>query len=897
MSAASSPKTIVLVDGTALAYRSHFAFINRPLTTKKGEVTSAVFGFILGLRKILDSLKPDRVVVVFDPPGKTFRHQLFGEYKATRERMPDDLRSQLPWIDRWLDASGIPRLVVPGIEADDVLATLGVRAASAGMEARILSNDKDLAQVVSESIRVVTLGKGGDAPRLLGPAEVLEEYGVPPERIVDLLSLTGDTSDNVPGIPGVGWKTAAKLLTEYPTLEALFEAAPSMKQGKLRESLLAGRETCLFARTLVQLNLDVDVRVDPSELAAGPADEGALGALYDELEFHSLKRETKTTKRSETTGYSRVDTLEGVRALAVELRAAGRFAFDSETTSIDPMRAELVGLSFCASAGNAFYLPIAHANFENLPWEETRAILRPLLEDERIPKWGQNVKYDILVLRRHGIDVRGVDFDTMLASYVIDPSRRSHSLDELAKSRLEIETIPLTSLIGTGKNQILISQAPLDDVVRYAAEDADVALRLRAVLEPDVAALGLEPLLNEIEMPLVEVLAAMEETGVRLDVAFLAELSVRMAAELQTLERAAWNAAGEEFNLGSPKQVAEILFGKLGLAPGRRTKTGLSTDADTLAELVDEHEVPKILLRHREIAKLKSTYVEALPALVNPKTGRLHTNYNQAVAATGRLSSSDPNLQNVPIRTWEGREIRKAFVPSEDGGILVSCDYSQIELRLLAHMAEDEPLLEAFRADVDVHRVTASLIFGTDVDAVTQEQRSQAKTINFGVIYGMGAVNLGRALGLSTKEAARFIDAYFARYPGVRRFIDRSQAAARETLVVSTLAGRRRPIPEIASPDPRTRAFGERIAVNTPIQGTAADILKIAMIRVHRALDASKLRARMILTVHDELVFDAPASEREGVARLVVREMEGAMRLSVPLKVDSGAGSNWSEAH
>ncbi len=897
MSAAPAERTLVVVDGTALAYRSHFAFISRPLTTKKGEVTSAVFGFILGLRKILETLEPDRVAVVFDPPGPTFRHAMYPDYKATRERMPPDLRSQLPWIDRWLEASGIPRIVIPGVEADDVLATLGLRAAAAGFEARIVSNDKDLAQVVNERVAVVTLGKGSDPPRLLGRAEVEEVYGVPPERIVDLLALTGDSSDNVPGVPGVGAKTAAKLLQEHASLEELFEAAAAMKPGKLRESLLAGRETCLFSRTLVQLRTDVDVGVAPEDLAPRAPDEAALAALYDELEFHSLQREAKTSRASDTSGYAKVDTMAGVRALAAALRDAGRFAFDTETTSTDPMRAELVGMSFCAAGGTAVYLPFAHANAENLNWDEARAVLGPLLEDADLPKWGQNVKYDLLVLRRHGVGVRGIDFDTMLASYVIDPSRRSHSLDELARDRLGIETIPLTRLIGSGKSQIPISQAPLADVVSYAAEDADVAFALRGVLEPEVDALGLRPLRAGGEMPLVGVLADMEETGVRLDVPFLKGLSERMAVELAALEKSAWEAAGQEFNLGSPKQVAEILFGKLGLAPGRRTKTGLSTDADTLAELVDEHEVPKILLRHREIAKLKSTYVEALPLLVHPKTGRLHTSYNQAVAATGRLSSSDPNLQNVPIRTWEGREIRKAFVPTDSDWVLVSCDYSQIELRILAHMAQDEPLLEAFRAGVDVHRVTASLIFGVEVDAVTPEQRAQAKTINFGVIYGMGAVNLGRSLGLTTKEAARFIDAYFARYPGVRRFIDRTQAQARETLVVSTLAGRRRPIPEVSSADPRTRAFGERIAINTPIQGTAADVLKLAMIRVHRAIAEAKLRARMILTVHDELVFDAPESEREELVRLAVHEMERAMELTVPLRVDSGAGKNWSEAH
>jgi len=897
MSRQIPPKTLVLVDGTYLAYRSHFAFIHRPLTTRKGEVTSAVFGFIIGLRKILQDLKPDRVAVVFDPPGQTFRHDLYKDYKATRERMPEDLGAQLPWIDRYLDAAGIPRLAIAGVEADDVLATLGLRAASAGMEARIVSNDKDLAQMVNGGIVLVTMGKPTEPSRLLRRAEVEEVYGVPPEKIVDLLSLVGDSSDNVPGIPGVGLKTAAKLLAEHGTLEDLFAAAPSMKAGKLRECLIAGRDACLFSRTLIRLKTDVDVGIDPDELLVRAPQEEILGALYEELEFHSLKKEIPQARPSDVSGYRKIDTPEEARALAERLQRGRGFAFSTESTSPDPMRADLVGISIGDSTGEAFYLPFAHVNSPNLSWEETREILRPAFESESLSKWGHNVKQEIVVLRRHGLDVRGFDFDTMLASYAIDASRRSHSIADLALDRLGLRTIPLTDLVGTGRSQILISQAPVDAVTKAAGEDADIAFRLREALEADLSALRLEKLFREIELPLIEVLADMEMTGVRIDREFLGVLSIRMAEELAQLESAAWEAAGERFSLGSPKQVGEILFVKLGLKPRRRTKTGLSTDAETLEELRDDHEVARILLRHREISKLKSTYVDALPALIHPTTGRLHTNYGQAIAATGRLSSSEPNLQNVPVRTWEGKEIRKAFIPSAEDGALVSCDYSQIELRILAHMAQDEPLLEAFREDADVHRVTAARIFNTTPEEVTAEQRAQAKTVNFAVIYGQGPVNLGRSLGITTKEAARFIEAYFARYPGVRAFIERTKEAARRELYVETLAGRRRPVPEVASPDPRTRAFGERIAVNTPIQGTAADILKIAMIRIHRAIARAKMQSKMILTVHDELVFDAPAGEVAELKEVVAAEMGSAMELSVPLKVETGSGRNWSEAH
>ena len=897
MSRGPSPKILVLVDGTYLAYRSHFAFINRPLTTRKGEVTSGVYGFIIGLRKILQDLKPDRVAVVFDPPGPTFRHEIYKEYKGTRERMPEDLSAQLPWIDRYLDAAGIPRLAISGVEADDVLATLGLQARDQGMEARIVSNDKDLAQMVNGGIVVVTMSKPTEPPRLLRRKEVEEIYGVPPEKIVDLLSLIGDSSDNVPGIPGVGPKTAAKLLSEHGSLEGVFAAATSMKAGKLRDELIAGRDACLFSRTLIRLKTDVEIGIEPDALALRAPQDDVLNALYEELEFYSLKREAPTARLSETSGYRKIETLDEVRALAERLAAGKGFALAAKTTSADPMRAALVGLAIGDAPGEAFYLPFAHLNASNLPWLEAREILRPIFESESPAKWGHNIKPDLVALRRHGLDVRGVDFDTMLASYAIDSSRRSHSVSDLANDRLGVRTIAISDLVGTGRNQISIFEAPVSDVAIQAAECADLSFRLRKSLEPDLSVFRLEKLLNEIELPLIEVLADMEMTGVRIDVEFLGALSTRMAQELTQLEAAAWEAAGERFSLASPKQVGEILFGKLGLKPRRKTKTGLSTDAETLEELREDHEVPRILLRHREVSKLKSTYVDALPALVHPETGRLHTNYSQAGATTGRLSSSEPNLQNVPIRTAEGREIRKAFIPSSSGGALVSCDYSQIELRILAHMAQDENLLDAFRRDVDVHRATAALIFGGTPETVAAEQRAQAKTINFAVIYGMGPVNLGRTLNISTKEASRWIEAYFAHSHGIRAFIERTKEAARRDLYVETLAGRRRPVPEMASPDHRTRSFGERIAVNTPIQGTAADILKIAMIRVHHALARQGMRSKMILTVHDELVFDAPGDEVEELKRIVAHEMENAMALSVPLKVETGSGPNWSEAH
>lgn len=897
MTAKKKRESFVAIDGTALAYRSHFAFINRPLTSRDGQVTSAVFGFILALRRIVDGLTPDAIVVVFDPPGPTFRHEMYDQYKAQRERMPDDLRSQFPYIDRYLDAVGIPRVSVAGYEADDVLATLALRARDEGMDAQVVSNDKDLLQVVGDTLSVVQLGKASEPPRRMDAPAVFGAFGVEPDQIVDYLALTGDSSDNVPGVPGVGKKTAAKLLSEHGTLDALLAAAPGMKKSKLRENLIESREKALFSRELVKLRTDLELPAPGSYRATDPQ-ATLLDALFDELDFQSLRQDVKPeTKAVEATEYTVISDIDSLETLVKSLRRAKRFALSALGGGPDPMRADLVGIAFSSAAGHAAFLPVGHASGPSLPWGLAAEILRPLLSDPSIPKWSADAKRDRHLLTRAGLDVVGFDFDTTLASYVIDPSRRQHTVAELAEERLGLQRQSLEEVTGKGRQRVAIAEAPFEPLARWANEGADVAFRLRPLLEVDLDNLDSEGVFRRIEMPLLDVLTRMERTGVRLDVAFLKTLSVRMEKELAKVQADAWKAAGREFNLASPKQVGELLFGELGLRPRGRTKTGLSTNADVLAQLADDHEVPGLILRHREVAKLKSTYVDALPALVNPETDRIHTSFQQAVAATGRLSSVDPNLQNVPIRTWEGREIRKAFVPSAPDHVIVSCDYSQIELRILAHMSQDEGLVKAFRDDRDIHRATAGIIFDVDEADVTAEQRGQAKTINFAVLYGMGAVNLGRSLGIPTREASGFIENYFDRIPGVRRFIDETQEHARNELVVQTLAGRRRPIPEIASADHRTRAFGERIAVNTPVQGTAADIMKLAMISVDQGMTEASLRARMILTVHDELVFDCPESERDALIELVTERMSGAADLSVPLRVDSGGGANWAEAH
>ena len=897
MSPAQRTEKLAAIDGTALAYRSHFAFADRPLTTRDGEVTSAVFGFILALRRVLEALAPDRVVVVFDPPGPTFRHEVYKEYKAQRERMSPELRNQLPHIDAYLDASGIPRLAIPGFEADDALATLAVRAADAGLRVSIVSNDKDLLQLVREGIEVVQLGRASEPPKTLDAAGVREAFGVPPEKIIDLLSLTGDSSDNVPGVPGVGVKTAAKLLEEHGNLDGVLAAAEKMKPGKLRDNLIANREKVGFSRELVRLRTDVDVG-DLDAIRPRPADAAALRELFDRLDFQSLKKEVPVPRAAtDPSGYDVVADDVALQALAARLQSAGGFCVGVVPGSGGALRSDPVGLACAFAEGKATFIPIASAKGSNVERRALTRVLGPLLADASLRKWGHDVKTSMLSLGRLGLELGGVDFDTMLASYVLDSSRGGHEVAELARERLALDTMPREAVTGTGRARVALEESAPAELARHAAEEVDVAFRLRSILEPEIDAIDDHDILRRLELPLVDVLVRMERAGVRIDAAFLGELSTRMDEELLAITSQAWAAAGEKFNLASPKQVAELLFGKLGLRPRGRTKTGLSTSAAVLEELTDQHAVVAHVLRYREVSKLKSTYVDALPVLVNPETGRVHTTFQQAVAATGRLSSTDPNLQNVPVRTWEGREIRKAFVPARDDWVLVSCDYSQIELRLLAHMAKDDTLIAAVHEDVDVHRAMAARIFEVGVDDVTPEQRGQAKTINYAVTYGMGAVNLGKSLGIPTKDASRFIRSYFERLPGVQAWIDATQRRARDELVVQTLFGRRRPVPEIASADPRTRSFGERIAVNTPIQGSAADILKRAMIRVDEALREAKLEARMVLTVHDELVFDCPAAEREQVADLAKLSMEGAAELAVPLVADCGWGANWSEAH
>lgn len=904
---------LFLIDGYALIYRSFFAMINRPLTTSRGENTSAAWGVTNFLMRILREHEPDYLGVVMDA-GTSKREELYPEYKATREKMPDELRASLPRIREVVKGFRVPVLSLPDHEADDVIGTLALRAAEEGLETVIVSGDKDFYQLIRPGISLLNPGRGGPSgvdEEWVDTRNAAERFGVPPEQVIDYLALIGDASDNVPGAKGIGPKTALKLLEAYGPLESILDQAEEVKGKRAREALLAYRDDVLLSKQLVTIQSDLPVELDLEALRVTDPDREALRRVFMDLEFHSLVREMTGPAEAaveEARDYRLVDTVDGVHALVARIREAGFVSLDAETTDLDPMRADLVGLSLALVPGEAFYLPFGHrspATLElgdngavgNLPALDTEE-LRPLvevLEDPRIGKIGQNLKYDLLVLRRAGVALRGVEFDTMIASYVIDPGRRERSLDALALQYLNQRTMTYEELCGKGRNQIPLAECAIDRVVEYAGEDADLALRLRDRFREELERYELEELFTTIEIPLLRVLAEMEWAGIAIDSDFFTALAARLDRELALIRDEIYKLAGGEFNIGSTPQLREVMFERLELPVIKRTKTGPSTDASVLDTLAAEgHEFPKLLLEYRQLDKLKGTYVDALPALVNPETGRIHTSFNQTVAATGRLSSSDPNLQNIPIRTELGAELRKGFVPAP-GHRFLAADYSQIELRILAHLSGDPSFVEAFREGADIHRQTAALVFDVEADAVSSQMREAAKTINFATIYGAGPYALAQRLDTSVAEARAFIEAYFERLPGVRSYLDDQIAYAREHGYVETLSGRRRYIPEIRANNYNVRQFGERAATNAPVQGTAADIIKLAMIEIQRTLAEAGSGARMLLQVHDELVFEVPDDEVETTRETVVELMESAFTLDVPLLVEVGVGKTWYE--
>jgi len=891
----STPSTVYILDGTAMAYRAFHALRRQELSTSGGQATGATYGFIQMLEAILRIAGSDSIVATFDTPARTFRHELFADYKATRERMPEELQAQIPQMQRILEAQGIQVFLVPGYEADDVMATLAARVASRGQPCTLVTSDKDMAQLVNDRIHLMPPPKAGIATTL-GPAEVEQKYGVRPEHICDLLALMGDSSDNVPGVRGVGPTRAVELLREYGSLEGVLAHAREVRLPSIRSALERDAATARLSRELVTVRTDVPGLPEVIPVRGEP-DLKNLRSIYTELEFASLaSRIDVPSDGDEATVYRAVVTEADLEAVLAELSESEMLAFDVETTSLDPLLARPVGISLAGRPYHAYYVVLGE---QGLPVEAAVRHLRPVLESDRRPKGGQNSKYDIQVLRNIGIVVRGLAFDTMVESYLVDPNLKQRNLDFLALRYLGLKKIPTESLIGR-HGEVTMDLVPVDKVASYACEDADVALRLHHHFAPQLFAMGLAHLYQDVEVPLIQVLAAMELRGICLDVPYVQQLGKELDAQLSDLQSRIHRHAGEEFNINSPRQLGYILFEKLavhtelGIKRLRKTKSGYSTDA-TVLEAMADHPLVCLVLEYRNIAKLKNTYVEALPRLVSPITARIHTSFNQTVAATGRLSSSNPNLQNIPIRTELGRRMRRAFVAPR-GSLLVSADYSQIELRVLAHLSGDAGLAEAFATGVDIHRETAARVFEVRPSDVTSEQRSRAKAINYGLVYGMGPRRLARDAGISISDAEAFIARYFDRFPGVKNYIDTVLQSARAEGGVRTMLGRWRPIPEIAAAEGGVRQASERAAMNTPIQGSAADLMKVAMIKVHHHLAAYGESASLLLQVHDELVLEVAVDVVEPVCSMVRETMESALPMAVPLKADIGAGPTWLDA-
>jgi DNA polymerase-1 len=959
--------SLILVDGSALVYRAYYAFVSRPLTAPDGEPTSVVFGFFNSVLRLVESQRPTHLAVAFDRKEPTFRHEMFREYKATRKPMPEDLAVQLPRLREVLAAWGVPILEKEGFEADDIMATAARRSDGVCARAWFYTGDKDFLQLLDERTGMLRPGRRGDEVSVVGPAEVQKQYGVEPARLPDIFALSGDSSDNIPGAPGIGEKTASKLIRQFGSLDELYARLEDERlTPRVRRILAESRDQVYLSRRLFIIDQDVPFRLDwPDLITRLPTGQQAR-RLLEELGLRRILglveslaarlgepspagRERPDPGLSTVSGtdsaaptepepdsdsaqeaghvheelrrrrYRIIRSEDELRKFIEKLPRDAPLAVDTETDGLRVDRARLVGISLAADGGGAVYLPVlwrepaakqeatgetpaSHGTLFGEARERSELIwvrrqLAPVLQDAGRLKVGQNLKFDEWILTRHGMPLRGPRFDTMVAAYVLDPGRQRYSLTELAADYLKESMIPYEDLFAPGDRRRDILTVPLLRLALYAAEDADVTFRLHRVLASALEAAGLAELFRNLEMPLSVVLFRMEHRGIKIDLDFLGELREVFARELERLEAAIQKVAGESFNVQSSQQLAHILFDKLGLKPLKKTATGWSTDVSVLKALAEKHPLPGLVLEHRQLAKLQGTYVESLPELVEPETALIHTSFNQAVAATGRLSSSDPNLQNIPVRTELGRSIRRAFVPRVPDHSFVSADYSQIELRLLAHLSGDAALSAAFREGDDVHRRTAALIAGVEEAAVTGEMRSRAKAINFGVIYGMGAPALARQIAVTTREARAFIDTYFATYPGVKSFIDTTKERARLDGYVETMLGRRRPLQDILSPNNRLRSFSERIAVNTPLQGTAADLIKLVMIRIDRELSDRELASLLLLQVHDELLLEVPHHELDEVASLVRDCMENIVELHVPLVVDIHVGANWAEAH
>jgi DNA polymerase-1 len=883
--------TLYLIDGSAQFHRAYHAI--RSLATSRGLPTNATYGFTTMLRKLIADEQPEYLGIVFDPPGRTLRHEEYGEYKANRPKMADDLAVQVPWVHRVCDVLRVPRLEVAAWEADDVIATLARQAVAQGMKVVVVSADKDLLQLVDDDVKVLNPGREGSGATLFDRQAVEAKFGVPPERVVDVLALVGDAVDNVPGVPGIGDKGARDLVREFGPVEAVLESAAQVKRASYRAGLEQHREQALLSKHLVTLRVHAPLRLDLDVLRRQAPDRDAAHALFSELEFTSIAREYAPESAPAGTSHRVLTSEEAIADMAAKAREAGRVALTLVTSERDPMRARPVGLALAWRPGEAAYVPLGHA-YPGGPEvaEQARHLqaLRPLVEDGAVAKLSTNAKHDRIVLARAGVAYAGLALDAVLGAYLLNPGRRAYDLEEIALEYTGRKPQPRAE--GRPETVGVEAAAPV------AAADADLTLQLAGRMLGRLHEQGLQEVLEQLELPLVEVLAEMERAGVKVDREHLARMSRDMERQIEALTREIHALAGGAFNLNSPVQLREILFDRLGLQAGKKTaKTrAASTAEDVLEELAGQHELPRKILDYRSVQKLKSTYVDALPELIHPETGRIHASFNQTVAATGRISSSEPNLQNIPIRTAEGRRIREAFV-AETGHLLLSADYSQIELRILAHLSRDATLIDAFRRGEDIHDRTSREVFGPFSPVAPDEQRRRSKMVNYALLYGKTAFTLAKDIGVSKKEAEAFIQAYFDRYPSVRRFIDETIAKARETGQVRTLLGRLRRLPDINARNFQVRAEAERQAVNAPVQGSAADLIKRAMIDIHRELGARRMRTRLILQIHDELLFETPEAEAEAARALVKQRMESALALEVPLVVDARLGRNWAEAH
>ena len=899
----TAPKRLFLIDGMAQIYRAYFAMIKNPLITKDGRHTSAIFGFMNSLFKLLRDENPDYIAVVLDCKEPTFRHKLYTEYKATREKMPDELVEQLEPLYEVISHTNIPILKKPGYEADDIIGTLVKKAEQAGLVTYMVTGDKDMMQLVSETTFMYSPGNRFKPTTIYDKIKVKEKWGVGPDGIIDMLALVGDTSDNVPGVDGVGPKTAKKLLDQYKDIETILEHADEAKNKRVREGLQNGRDLVHLSRELVTIHCDVPVEFHIEELIRKDMDGEALTYDFQDLEMYSLITQVEALSGNGVVAleqpdknYQTILTQTDLDLLITTISNAELISFDLETTSITPLQADIVGLSFSVKANDGYYIPVEYPEKESKPGLTLDAVLeklKPIFENENNRFCGQNIKYDALVLSRYGIHLGNIVFDTMIAEYMLHPEKNSYKMDYLSIDYLNYRMVPIDNLIGTGLHQKSMAEVPLEDIAFYASEDADIAFQLAEILKDKLEKESLFEPYNDIEIPLIPVLTTIEKNGVYLNLDFLADLSRQFEEGLEKLTEKIHQMAGREFNINSPKQLGEILFDELELKPIRKR----STAVEVLAVLKNYHPLPEEVLKYRHLAKLKNTYVDAIPNYVNKETGRVHTSLNQTIAATGRLSSTSPNFQNIPIRTETGREVRKAFVPQNSDWVILSADYSQVELRIMAHYSQEPELIKAFEENSDIHSRTAALVNGIAEAEVTPDQRRSAKVVNFGIMYGAGPYRMSQELGISMADAKILIDNYFATYPGIRKYMDETISLARDRGYVETLYKRRRKTGNLDASNRNIVQAEERVAINMPIQGTAADIIKIAMINIHNKMESENYQSKMILQIHDELLFECPKAEVDKLAAMVVEKMEGAVSLSVPLKVDWNYGSSWYEAH